>query len=353
VWATLLILTALLVGAIALRAPLLWCLDSTLEWLDNHLDRYGRQRFRDTPTAALLLAPALIVLAVFGVAPLFYSVYLSLFQVKGLDWSFVFLGNYEKALASSEFWDSFLVTIYYVLGTIPLSIGFSFLVASLLFRIVRGRGILRTLYFLPYVTAVVASATVWRTILHPQVGLINGLLGHCGLNAGGFSQWLLEPRGVLHLLTDGFIPQELGPSLALCCVIIFEIWHSSGFMVVILLAGLTAIPRELEEAAKIDGANWFQVTRSVTIPLLSPTIFFLTIISTVKAFQAFNSFYALTGNGRGPLDTTQNVTVHIYSSFYEYGRIGYGAAVATLLAACIVAMTLVQWRFVGRKVHYE
>jgi ABC-type sugar transport system permease subunit len=173
------------------------------------------------------------------------------------------------------------------------------------------------------------------------------------MNVGAWPTWLLEPKGVLFLLTGGRISEEVGPSLALCCVILFEIWHGSGFMIVIFLAGLTAIPRELEEAAVVDGAGWFQTTRRVTLPLLSPTVFFLLIVNGIKAFQSFNSFYALTGNGRGPLNTTQNLTVYIYSNFYEYNRLGYGAAVATLLAVAIVALTLLQWRYLGRRVHYE
>jgi len=124
-------------------------------------------------------------------------------------------------------------------------------------------------------------------------------------------------------------------------------------MIVILLAGLTAIPRELEEAAVIDGAGWYARNRYVIVPLISPTIFFLLIMSVIKAFQAFNSFYALTGDGRGPYDSTQNMTVYIFTNLYVYQRLGYGAAVAVLLAVAIVILTLVQWRYVGRKVHYE
>jgi len=163
--------------------------------------------------------------------------------------------------------------------------------------------------------------------------------------------WLLEPRGVLHLLTHGIVPPDAGPSLALCCVILFEIWHSSGFMIVVLLAGLAAIPRELEESARIDGANWYQLTRNVTIPLLSPTMFFLVVVGAIKSFQAFNSFYALTGDGSA--GGTRNMTVYIYSNFYVFGKEGYGAAVATLLSLAIVVLTLVQWRVVGRRVYYE
>ena len=329
-------------------------LNNLLGPADRVLDGLGRTRMRDWPVAVLFAGPALALLALFGVAPLFYALYMSLFSVRrGETLGFVGLGNYAEAVHSSDFWNSVSVTVYYAAGTIPVSLALSFLVASALHRIVRGRGIFRTLYFLPYVTSIVAAATVWRVILNPQGGLANALLRYAGFESTPFSQWLLEPKGVLHLVTAGFVPIDVGPSLALCCIIVFEIWHSMGFMIVVFLAGLTALPRELEESARLDGANWLQTTRSITLPLLSPTTFFLVIVSVIKAFQAFDSFYALTENGLGPARTTENMTVSIFANFYLYGRQGYGAAIATLLALAIVGLTVFQWRFLGKRVHYE
>jgi len=327
--------------------------DTAVGLLDNLFERRRTGPLKDAPLAGFLLAPALAVLGVFGVAPLVLAVYLSLFEGKGLNMRFGGLVNYSRALSQEGFWDSFLVTVYYAAGTIPLCLIVSFLVANGLYRLGRGRGLFRTLYFLPYVTSVVAAATVWRVILHPHVGLVNAMLQSWGFSADALPQWLLEPNGAIHLLTGGVVSEDVGPSLALCCVILFDVWHASGFMIVILLAGLTTIPRELEEAATIDGAGPLQRAWHVTLPLISPTVFFLLIVSVIKGFQAFNSFYALTGNGRGPLDTTQNMTVYIFTNLYEYQRLGYGAAAATLLAVAIVILTLLQWRFVGRRVHYE
>lgn len=324
--------------------------DPVLAACDRALDRIASRRLRDTPAALPLLSPAMLILGAFGLAPIVYALYLSLFRVRGISWQYIGAQNYTSALGTEEFWDSFLHTVYYAAGTIPATLVFSFFVASLLFHIVRGRSFFRTVYFLPYITAIVAAATVWRALLHPREGVVNKVLALAGVEGPA---WLLEYRGVLHLLTGGLVPEDVGPSLALCCIILFEIWHSSGFMIVIFLAGFTALPRELEEAARIDGANYWQLMRRVRLPLLSPTIFFLVIVSSIKAFQAFNSFYAMTGDGAGPLNTTQNMTVYIYRNFYVYGKVGYGAAVAALLAVAIVALTVVQWRYVGRKVHYE
>src|SRR5690606_4357337 len=130
------------------------------------------------------------------------------------------------------------------------------------------------IYFLPYITSAFAAALVWRAMLNPQTGIVNRALGGLGIPA---QQWLLEPRGVLHLISGGLVPVDAGPSLALCCVIAFDVWHGLGFAVVILLAGLASVPRELEDAARIDGANAWQVARHVTLPMLSPTLYFLSI----------------------------------------------------------------------------
>jgi len=328
-----------------------WALpDACLAKCDDLFDRIHTRRFRDAPIAFFLLAPAMFILGAFGVLPLIFAVYMSLFGGKYGSGAFVGFGNYLEAFRTGAFWRSFLVTLYYAAGAIPATMAISFTIAYGLYRVLRARGLFRMLYFLPYVTSAVAAAMIWRALFNPQFGVANEILGVLHIAP---QQWLLEPRGILNLISGGHIPASIGPSLALCCIILFEIWHGSGFMIVVFLAGLTSIPRELEESARIDGANAFQVIRNVILPLLSPTVFFLAIVSVIKSFQAFNSFYALTGNGRGPVDTTQNVTVYIYSSFYEYQRLGYGAAVATLLCLAIVALTLLQWRFVGRKVHYE
>ncbi len=318
--------------------------------LDDAITTGPRAHFGDWRAAVLLLGPALLILGAFGIAPLFTAVGMSFYAGRYGLGDFVGLSNYAEAFASPDFWNSVLVTLYYVGGTLSAAILFSFCVAYALYRIVFARAFFRLLYFLPYVTSAVAAAMVWRGLLNPQFGPVNSLLRLAGLPA---QNWLLEPRGVLHLLSGGILPESLGPSLALCCIMVFDIWHASGFMIVIFLAGLSAIPREFEEAARIDGAGALQRIRYVVLPLLSPTLFFLLIVGAIKAFQAFNSFYALTQGGSHALGTTQNLVLHIYANFYEYGYWGYGAAVATLLTMLIVLLTVVQWRFIGRRVHYQ
>ncbi|HOD95506.1 MAG TPA: sugar ABC transporter permease [Candidatus Hydrogenedentes bacterium] len=322
--------------------------DRCLGMLDDGLDALRRHGLGDWPAALLLLLPAVILLSLFSLYPMGASLQMSFFGGRHGEGDFVGLANYTEALNNPDFRRSFLVTLYYVLGVVPLTVSLSFIIAFGLFKITRGRGLLRSLYFLPYVTSAVAAAMVWRSLFHPQQGVVNLLFSYLGFSP---QNWLLEPRGILHLLSHGWIPADLGPSLGLCCIMLFDIWHGSGFMIAVFLAGLSVIPRELEEAARMDGAGEWRLMWHVTLPLLSPTIFFLSIVGVIKAFQAFNSFYALTH--AGGLPDTQNLILYVYAQFYQYGYWGYGAAVATLLVLVIVALTLLQWRVLGRKVFYS
>ncbi len=324
--------------------------DACLELCDRFFERLRRAGLRDAPLALFLLAPSLLIIGAFGIAPIVSAIRMSLYRVGVGSGEFVGMDNYFKAFSDKAFWNALLVTVYYALFTIPVTMAFSFAVAHWLSKLVRAKSFFKTIFFLPYVTPAVAAAMIWRVILHPDAGPANAALSWLGLEP---QQWILEPRGVLHILTQGFVPYSIGPSLSLCCVMFFDIWHSSGFMIVILLAALASMPRELEEAASIDGAGRIATLWNVTLPVLSPTLFFLAVVGTIRSFQAFSSFYALTGDGRGPLDTTQNLTVYIYTNFYQFHRWGYAAAVAVLLCIGIVSMTLIQWRFLGRKVYYE
>lgn len=317
-----------------------------LAWLDTCFDRWARGRLGYLPLAFFLLIPAGTILALFSVWPMLEALRMSLYGGKYGAGTFIGLGNYWDALNAADFRRSALVTFYYVLGTVPPTLVLSFIVAYALFHVARGRGFFRTVYFLPYVTSAVAAAVVWRALYNPQAGLFNALLLHAGLPA---QQWLLEPRGVLHIVTGGIVPTTWGPSLALCCIMAFDIWHGSGFAIVIFLAALSAIPRELIEAARIDGAGPRALLRHVILPLLMPSILFLAIVGVVRGFQAFNSFYALTQGGGRAVTGTENMILYIYAQFYEYGYWGYGAAAATLMSLLIIVLTVVQWRFLGRQ----
>lgn len=322
--------------------------DNAIAKLDSFFSELKRRGFGDGPVALLLLSPALLILSVFVLFPMVSTFYMSLFGGKHGMGEFIGFSNYSTAFSNTEFRSSLLVTIYYVVGVVPISMTLSFLIAYGLYNITFAKGLLRSIYFLPYITSAVAAAMVWRSIFNPQSGIVNLLLHHAGMEP---LNWLMEPRGILHILSNELIPASWGPSLGLVCIILFDVWHGCGFMVVVFLAGLTAMPRELEEAARIDGAGGFRLMLHVTLPLLSPTIFFLLIVSSIKSFQAFNSFYALT-HGVG-MPGTQNLLLYIYAQFYQYGYWGYGAAVATLLMVAIILLTLLQWRLLRKQVFYS
>jgi len=296
------------------------------------------------------LAPAALLLLAFAVWPLIHAVNLSLRSHRGQE--FVGLDNYAALLSGSEFWRALAISVWYVVGTVPITMVLGFLVASLLFQQLRARGLFRTIYFLPYVTSTVAAAMVFRWIFsNSESGAANAVLGWFGAEP---SRWCHEQTGVFALLAEQvglLLPAwAAGPALGLVCVMTFSIWHTLGFDIVIFLAGLSAIPREVYEAAEVDGANARQKAWNVTLPLLSPTLFFLAIISTIRSFQTFNQIFMMTPTGNR--SSTMNLTMLIFKRFYEAPDYGLATAVAVVLFLIILALTVFQLRVLGPRVHY-
>lgn len=315
----------------------------------------GRPSWHDTLVGYGYLLPAFLVLLGFHFLPILYAFYISLFSWKIAQGPFIGLDNYVNALTNPDFWDSLKVSVFYALGVIPGTLILAVLIGTALHQRIRGRGIYRLIYFIPYVTPAVAVALVWRWIFHAQYGILNYLLGQVGIPSQG---WLVEPNSFLELLLQNLqtaIPGWLaGPSEALVAIMVFTIWHTLGFGTVIILAGLSNIPDEIYDAARMDGAERWPLLRHVTLPLLSPTLFFLTIVLTIGAFQSFNSIYVMTDPIHGgPLGTTRNATMYIYQNFFEFARLGYASAVALLLLLIVLALTIVQLRVLGRRVHYQ
>lgn len=310
---------------------------------------------RENLTGWLYVAPAAAILALFSIFPVGYAFYVSLFDWKMVRGEYVGLANYAEALGRDpNFGKSLLATLYYVVGTVPASILLGLLIANLLASKIRGRGFYRTVYFLPYVTSVVAASAVWLWMLYPapaEWGLANAVMRGLGLPA---QYWVEEPTGVFRLIAGHFgasLPGWAeGPSLSLLCVMLFSIWQALGFDIVVLLAALTSVPKEIYEAAAVDGATGWRRLRHITIPLISPTLFFLSIVSTIRAFRVFNQVYIMAAKDTsGSADT---VTVYIFKTFYVGGRVGYGSATAMLLFLIILAVTLLQMRALGARVHY-
>jgi len=306
--------------------------------------------------AWLFLLPAVVILGVFQIFPAIAAFYMSLFKWDVVQGSFRGLGNYtdwlyDNSIRSPDFWRALSTTFSYVIFTVPLEIALSLVLAYLLFQKMRGRGIYRTVYYLPYVTSFVAAAAVFFWVFHPQYGLVNDVIGIFGI---GPQRWLDEPNGIFDLAASGFgitLPEWLaGPSLALVVLSLVTIWHYLGYQIVIFLAGLSNISQEFYEAARLDGANERQIFTKITLPLLSPTTFFVFTVASIGVLRSFDSVYVLT-NG-GPLDTTRTVTLLVFKTAFQQAQFGLGAALAFILTLVILLFTLIQFRVLGSRVNY-
>jgi len=300
-------------------------------------------------SAYLFILPAFLILGVFHIYPVFYAIYTSLNKGAINKFQFIGLTNYTRALSSSDFWQSLGTTFTYTLLTIPFTILFGLFFAYLLFNVRKGKGVYRSIYFLPYVISTVGSAVVWAVIFDPSSGFANQVLNALGIPP---LRWLIEPSGLFEALsgTHGGIA---GPPVALIAVAIFTIWQTMGYDVIIFMAGLTGIPHELYEAARIDGAGSFALFRYITLPLLSPTTFFVIVISVIGSLQSFNQIYAMNTAAAqrlgGPLGATNTLTVYMFDQLYSFSNYGYASAIAVLLSLIILALTLLNFRFLGRR----
>lgn len=253
---------------------------------------------------------------------------------------------------------SLLITFYYSIGTVPFQIVISFLLANILFQEIKGKTMWRILYFLPYVTVAVASAAVWRSIFDPGRGFVNVTLAALGVAEDKLPQWIFEDTGVNILIGQWLginVPSWAGgPSLALVVIIFYNIWTYVGYNTVIYLAGLGNVPSEMYEAAKIDGASRWELLRHVTIPLVSPTTYFLVMMGVLGTFRAFNHIYVITtGHTLGfPQGTTMTASILIYKQFWEGHRFGYASALAFVLTGVMLALTWIQKRVAEGRVFY-
>ncbi|MDQ6604642.1 MAG: sugar ABC transporter permease [Chloroflexota bacterium] len=303
-----------------------------------------RTRLRTFGFSYLLILPAVVILGLFHLFPIFYAFYISLHKWKIKKQAFVGLDNYTRALHSDEFWNAIRTTLWFVVGTVPIGLTVSLCLAIMLSRPIAGRTFYRVVLFLPYITPPLAMAIVWGWMYKQDgAGLVNTFLGLFGI---GNQRWLLDTRGVFDLVATNFgihLPNLLhGPPLPLVAIMIYSLWSAIGFDTIIFLAGLSNVPREVIEAAQIDGASQFQIATRVIAPLLRPTILFLSIISMLRAFQVFNPIYAMTLGG--PAQKTETITFLIFDQFFQQVNVGYGAAIALLLFVVLFVITLIQLR---------
>lgn len=250
-----------------------------------------------------------------------------------------------------KWWVGLQTTVYYSLGTIPFQLAISLMLATILFQDIRGKSLFRVIYFLPYITPVVGAAAIFRILFSGRVDApINRIVTAFGFGALG---WLNEPNGIFQMMLGESVKLPgwaVGPSLSLVVVIIFSIWTFVGFNTVIFLAGLGSIPFPLYESASIDGAGRWSQFRHITLPLLSPTIYLLTLYAVIGTFKAFTHIFVLrTGAALG---TTDTASVVIFDAFNRDTRIGYASALAMLLLLIVMGLTIFNNRVASKRVFY-
>jgi len=275
------------------------------------------------------VAPALVVICVFFFLPLLAALALSLtdFDIYALadraNLRFVGLRNYFRLLETPLFWQALGNTLYFVAVGVPLSIALSLGAALLLnSRVAKWQAFFRTALFAPVVTTVVAVAVIWRYLLHTRYGLINQALAAVGIDP---IDWLGDPHW------------------SMPAIILFAAWKNFGYNMVILLAALQAVPRELYESARVDGAGTLRQFTDVTFPMLTPTLVMVAIMTVAGYFQLFAEPYVMTQGG--PLRSTVSVLYFMYEEGFRWWNLGFASAVAFVLFAIIFAVSAGLWRF--------
>jgi multiple sugar transport system permease protein len=279
----------------------------------------------------VFLGPMTLGLLVFNYIPMLTSFWLSLHRWNLLGApTWVGLKHYQGFLTDARFWMTLGNTTVFVLGSVALEVLLSLAVAYGLSQLTRGRRFFEAVFFLPVMTPLVALSLVWGWMLDPVTGSVNQTLAMFGLKGHA---WLYEP------------------GWAMLCVILLRVWKEMGFSTLLLWSGLQAIPRDFDEAARLDGASAWQRFRLVSLPLLSPILFFVVTVSTLGAFQAFDSIYLLTQGG--PQNSTQVLVFWIFKHAFSFYKVGQASALAYILCALLAVITLFQWQLRKRWVFLE
>jgi ABC-type sugar transport system permease subunit len=290
----------------------------------------------------LLISPAMALLIVFVLIPALWIFWLSFQRWDLISGSSDYIGtaNFERLLLrDAVFRKAFWQTVYFVAVTVPASMGLGLLLALLLDRSMPFRDFLRTLVFTPYVMPIVSTAIIFSFIYQPDVGVLNAALHGLGLPK---VDWLNSPQAIMP------------------AIILYSVWQHAGYNTVIFLAGLSNLPPELEEAARVDGAGAWARFWEVTWPLLSPTTYFVLLINMIASFKVVQPILIFTGGvggatagGGGPDKAAETIGYYLYVQAFSFFHAGYAAAVSVLLFLVILAITGVQMGFLGRRVFYR
>jgi sn-glycerol 3-phosphate transport system permease protein len=293
---------------------------------------WTRRDTRSFATGFAYLAPSLILFAAFVFIPLAQSIYLSFFNTRatGAITTFAGLDHYLELLTSPAFRTGLLATTLFAVYTVPIGITLGLVLAVLLNQRLRGINVFRTMMSSTIAISAAVGALIWLLLLNPSLGLLNYILSLVSIRG---PDWLTQP------------------TTAIIAVSLTTIWLTLGTNIIVLLAGLQGVPEEIYEAARLDGAKGLRMFSSITVPMVSPSLFFLLVVDTIGVLQAFTQIHLLTRGG--PVDATRVLVYSIYQDAFQNFQFGYASAQAVILLVLVMVLTMIQFRFVERRVHYQ
>ena len=295
--------------------------------------KISKRQWKEWGEGYLFIAPLLFGIFVFYIFPFIQNFWFSFNEVNKFNVAtFYGLNNYLEMCKDKELWKALGNTLLYVGVTVPLGLMLSLFVAALLNTKIKGTSFYRTVYFLPSVTMSAAVAMVWKWIYNEQYGLLNAAMKALGFAPHG---WITDPKTALFM------------------VMLVGIWGTVGYNMIILLAGMQGISRSYYEAASVDGASGIHQFFKITVPMLSPTIFFVMITSIISGFQVFDTIYMMIGKTNTAYRSTQTLVMMFYRNAFDYGHKGYAAAISILIFSIIMLVTVIQ--MIGQKkwVNYD
>ena len=294
--------------------------------------RWQRRDVRSLGVGLAYLLPSLVLFAAFVFIPLGQTIYLSFFNTRttGAITTFAGLDNYTELLTSEAFRTGLLATAIFALYTVPLGIALGLALSVMLNQRLRGISVFRTMMSSTIAISAAVGALIWLLLFNPSLGLLNSLLSVVGIHG---PDWLIQP------------------TTAIIAVSITTIWLTLGTNIIVLLSGLQGVPEEIYEAARLDGARGLRMFTRITIPMVSPSLFFLLVVDTVAVLQAFTQIHVMTRGG--PVDSTRVLVYSIYQDAFQNFRFGFASTEAVILLLLVMGLTLLQFRVVERRVHYQ
>ena len=280
-----------------------------------------------------LILPTIVGIMILNIIPIFQTLYMSFFKSGAFGKKNIFVGlnNYKKLVMDSQVWYAVRNTLGYTLIVVPVTIIIAMILAVCLNGKIRGKHVYRTIYFIPMVAAPAAVTMVWKWLYNHQFGLINHLLNNIGL---GKVNWIDDPK------------------VAMISIAIIGIWSAVGYSMVLLLAGLQEIPRDYYEASEIDGASVVKQFFMITLPLVSPTLFFVMVTSIITAMQVFDVIYMMIDVTSPSYNHTVSLVYLFYNNSFKYSDKGYGSAIVMVLLVIILIITVIQMKIQKKWVNY-